>query len=79
MSGNYIWPFIVLYMLATCNTLQQGSPSGLSIEPFPAIETFVTPDLYNAKAQHSSTKVLISTGFSGYNLTRKTEVIDSGQ
>ena len=77
MSGNYIWPFIVLYMLATCNTLQQGSPSGLSIEPFPAIETFVTPDLYNTKVQHSSTKVLISTGYSGYNLTRKTEVVAS--
>ena len=74
MSGNYIWPFIVLYMLATCNTLQQGSPSGLSIEPFPAIETFVTPDLYNTKVQHSSTKVVISTGYSGYNISRKTSL-----
>ena len=76
MFGNYIWPFIVLSMLATCDALQQGSPSGLGIEPFSAIETSVTSDLYNAKVQHSSTKVLISTGVTGYNVARKTEVID---
>ena len=70
MFRNYIWPFIVLSMLATCDALQQGRSSGLDIEPFSAIETTLTPDSYNAKVQQSSTKVMISTG------RKTTEVID---
>ena len=74
MFGNYIWPFIVSSMLATCNALQQGSPSGLGIEPFSAMETLLTPNSY-AKVQHSSTKIMISTG-SYPSPTKTTEVID---
>ena len=67
MFINHFWPFIVLSMLATCNGLQQETPS---IEPFPAIETMLKTDSYNTKAQQLSTKVMISTG------RKKTEVID---
>merc|ERR1712226_467644 len=63
-------------MLAACNALQQGSSSGLGIEPFSAIETVLTTDSYNAKVQHSSTKVMISTGNLNMDSTKKTEVID---
>ena len=76
MFVNHIWPFIASSMLAACNALQQGSSSGLGIEPFSAIETVLTTDSYNAKVQHSSTKVMISTGNLNMDSTKKTEVID---
>ena len=73
MFRNYIWPFIILSMLATCDALQQGRPSGLGIEPFSAMETVLTPDSYT-KVQHSSTKIMIATGIHSHKKT--TEVID---
>ena len=75
MFGNYIWLFIVSSMLTTCNALQQGSPSGLGIEPFSAIETALTTDSNTAKVQQLSTKIMISTGDPS-DYARKTEVID---
>ena len=77
MVGNYIRSLIVSSMLATCNALHQGSPSGLGIESFSAIETALTPDSYNAKVQQLSTKVMISTGGPRSSATKTTEVIDS--
>ena len=76
MFGNYISLLIVSSMLTTCNALQQGSPSGLVIEPFSAIETALTPDSHNAKVQQLSTKVIISTGYPRNSFTKATEVID---
>ena len=76
MLGNYTWPLIVSFMLATSNALQQESPSGLGIEPFSAIKTTLTPDSYYVKVQQSSTKVMISTGYPRSSATKTTVIID---
>ena len=76
MFGNYIWPLIVLSLLATINALLQGSPPGLGIEPFSAINTTLTPESYNVKVLQTSTKIMISTGYPGNSATKKTVVID---
>ena len=70
MFRNYIWPFIVLSMLATCDALQQRTPSSLDFQPFSASETTLKPDSNTTKVQQLPTKVMISTG------RKATEVID---
>ena len=70
MIRNYIWLFIGLSMLATCDALQQRTPASLDFQPFSAIETTLKPDSNTTKVQQLPTKVMISTG------RKTTEVID---